>query len=78
MKTLIRLIAPSLILLVANLSSAQVEKLATADAAQGVVGPSRLDRSPFPEKPNLAHTYHRYREAAGAQMLVYGPDWKGD
>jgi hypothetical protein len=36
MKTLIRLIGP-LILLVANLSSAQVEKLPTADAVQVVV-----------------------------------------
>ena len=37
MKTLIRLIAPSPILLVSSLSSAQVEKLPTADAVQVVV-----------------------------------------
>ena len=62
MKTLIRLMAPSLILLVTSLSSAQVEKLATADAAQAVVGLHRGLTEDISALPNIVHVVARHAD----------------
>ena len=73
MKTLIRLIAPSLILLVASLSSAQVEKLATADAAQAVVerhhGLIEDLTEDISAKSNIVHVVARHGDGKVHELL---------